>query len=236
MPAHYVWTPSGHLFVAGYWDLPLANRGLMFAPVYYSQPVYAQPNFVFTPSISIVGPAVTANLFVQASTNQYLFGNYYPQNFVSLGITPWFSFTFATGRPAYYDPLFSYYAVINVQRNPAWVTQIREQYILRRENVALRPPVTFVEQTRLIERNVTIRAQRHSRGPSHAGDAAQQARGRSGGGKGYATGASSRRRARADSSAGRADCISSANSGSNKSKRVPVRGQPVVPRRPGLGR
>ena len=156
MPAHYVWTPSGYLFVAGYWDLPLANRGLMFAPVYYPQPVYAQPSFVFTPSISIVGSAVTANLFVQASTNQYLFGNYYPQNSLSVGITPWFSFTFATGRPAYYDPLFSYYAVINVQRNPAWVTQIREQYILRRENVALRPPATYIEQTRLIERNVTI--------------------------------------------------------------------------------
>ena len=46
---------------------PVANRGLMFAPVYYPQPVYAQPSFVFTPSISIVGSAVTANLFVQAA-------------------------------------------------------------------------------------------------------------------------------------------------------------------------
>jgi WXXGXW repeat (2 copies) len=156
MPAHYVWTPGGHLFVAGYWDLPIANRGLMFAPVYYPQPVYAQPNFVFTPSISIVGPAVTANLFVQANAGQYLFGNYYPQNFLSVGITPWFSFTFASGPPVFYDPLFSYYAVINVQRNPAWVTQVREQYIQRRENVALRPPVTYIEQTRVIERNVTI--------------------------------------------------------------------------------
>jgi len=156
IPAHYVWTPSGHLFVAGYWDLPVANRGLMFAPVYYPQPVYAQPGFVFTPSISIVGSAVTANLFVQPATNQYLFGDFYAQNFVSVGITPWFSFTFATGRPAYYDPLFSYYAVINVRQNPAWVTQVRESYVLRRDNVAMRPPHTFVEQTRLIERNVNI--------------------------------------------------------------------------------
>ena len=94
MPAHYVWTPSGYLFVGGYWDLPVANRGLMFAPVYYPQPVYAQPSFVFTPSISIVGSAVTANLFVSAGTNQYLFGNFYAQNFLSVGITPWFSFSF----------------------------------------------------------------------------------------------------------------------------------------------
>ena len=156
MPAHYVWSPGGYLFVPGYWDHPVASRGLMFAPVYYPQPVYAQTGFVFTPSISIVGPAVTANLFVQASTNQYLFGNFYAQNFVSVGITPWFSFSFATGRPAYYDPLFSYYAVINVRQNPGWVAGIREQYSLRLARPELRPPNTFIEQTRIIERNVSI--------------------------------------------------------------------------------
>ena len=129
----------------------------MFAPVYYPQPVYAQPNFVFTPSISIVGSAVTANLFVQASTNQYLFGNFYAQNFVSVGITPWFSFSFATGRPAYYDPLFSYYAVINVRQNPGWVAQIREQYAPAPRTCrakARRAPSS--NRRGLIERNVNI--------------------------------------------------------------------------------
>jgi hypothetical protein len=155
IPAHYVWTPSGYLFVPGYWDLPVANRGLMFAPVYYAQPVYAQPGFVFTPSISIVGSAVTANLFVQASTNQYLFGNFYAQNFVSVGIVPWFSFTFASGPPVFYDPLFSYYAVVNVRQNPQWIVQVRRAYAMRRENPALRPPGTYAEQIR-IERNVSI--------------------------------------------------------------------------------
>ena len=67
--------------------------------MYYPQPVYAQPGFVFTPSISIVGSAVTSNLFVQAGSGRYLFGDFYAQNFVSVGITPWFSFSFATGRP-----------------------------------------------------------------------------------------------------------------------------------------
>ena len=156
MPAHYVWTPSGYLFVGGYWDLPVANRGLMFAPVYYSQPVYAQPNFVFTPSIGIVGSAVTANLFVSAGTNQYLFGNFYAQNFLSVGITPWFSFSIGGGRPAFFDPLFSYYAVVNIRQNPGWAAQIRRDYILRRDNIAMRPPITYREQTRLIERNITI--------------------------------------------------------------------------------
>ncbi len=155
MPPHYVWTPSGYLFVPGYWDLPVANRGLMFAPVYYPQPVYVQPGYVFTPQISIVGSAVTANLFVQASTNQYVFGNYYEQSYVGLGIVPWFSFSVSVGRPVYYDPLFSYYSVVYVRQNPRWAVQVREAYRLRRENVALRPPVTYAEQVRVM-RNVTI--------------------------------------------------------------------------------
>lgn len=155
MPAHYVWTPSGYLFVPGYWDLPVANRGLMFAPVYYPQPVYAQAGFAYTPSVAIVGSAMTSNLFVSVGMNQYMFGNYYAQNFVSVGIVPWFSFSFAMGRPAYYDPLFSYYAVVNVRENPRWIAQVREAYVLRRDNVALRPPGTYAEQVRIM-RNVSI--------------------------------------------------------------------------------
>jgi hypothetical protein len=155
MPPHYVWTPSGYLFVPGYWDLPVANRGLMFAPVYYPQPVYAQPGFVFTPSISIVGSAVTSNLFVSVGTGQYLFGNYYAQANVNVGILPWFSFSFSVGRPAFYDPLFSYYAVVNVRQNPQWIVQVREAYRMRVADVRLRPPVTYAEQVR-ITRNVSI--------------------------------------------------------------------------------
>ncbi len=118
MPPHYVWTPSGYLFVAGYWDLPVANRGLMFAPVYYPTPVYAQPGFVFTPSISIVGSAMTANLFVSAGHQSVPLRQLLRRELRRVGITPWFSFSFATGPPMFYDPLFSYYAVINVRSEP----------------------------------------------------------------------------------------------------------------------
>ena len=53
-PAHYVWSPSGYLFVDGYWDRPLMQRGMMFAPVYFQQPLYRQPNYVYTPTISLL--------------------------------------------------------------------------------------------------------------------------------------------------------------------------------------
>ena len=158
VPAHFVWTPGGYLFVEGYWDLPLASRGLMFAPVYYAQPVYLQPAYVFTPSITIATPGLVANLFIQPSYGHYVFGDYYDRTYLSVGIFPWFSFTYMSGpsRPLFYDPIFSFYASVNVSRDPGWVTRVRQEYIVRRDNVAMRPPRTYIEQTRIIERNVNV--------------------------------------------------------------------------------
>jgi hypothetical protein len=40
-PARWVWTPGGCVYLPGYWDYRLSYRGTMFAPVYFSQPIYA---------------------------------------------------------------------------------------------------------------------------------------------------------------------------------------------------
>ena len=130
----------------------------MFAPVYYPQPIYLQPSYVFTPSITIATSGLVANLFVQPGYGHYVFGDYYDRSFLSVGIFPWFSFSYMSGpsRPVFYDPLFSFYASVNIGRDPGWVTQIREEYIVRRDNVAMRPPRTYIEQTRIIERNVNV--------------------------------------------------------------------------------
>ena len=45
-PARYVWSPAGFVFVDGYWDYPLATRGVLFAPVYFDRRVIVQPAFV----------------------------------------------------------------------------------------------------------------------------------------------------------------------------------------------
>jgi hypothetical protein len=97
---------------------------------------------------------LVANLFVQPGYGQYVFGDYYDRSFLAVGIFPWFSFSYISGpsRPVFYDPVFSFYASINVTRDPGWVTRVQREYIVRRENVALRPPRTFVEQTRIIKR------------------------------------------------------------------------------------
>ncbi|MDG3005630.1 hypothetical protein [Paludisphaera mucosa] len=158
VPAHYVWTPGGCLFVEGYWDLPLVERGILFAPVYYAQPVYLQPAYVYSPTITIAAPGLVANLFVQPSYNHYCFGDYYDRSFLSVGVFPWFSMTYVSGPrpPAYYDPLFTFYASVNVRSNPGWAARCREDYVLRRDNIAMRPPRTYIEQTRIVQTNVNI--------------------------------------------------------------------------------
>ena len=155
MPPHYVWTPSGYLFVPGYWDLPVANRGLMFAPVYYPQPVYAQPGFAFTPSISIVGSAVTSNLFVSVGTNQYLFGNLLRPGQRQRGDRP-VVLVQLLGRPAgLLRPAVLVLCGCERTAEPAVDRAGAGSVRPAPENVALRPPVTYAEQVRVM-RNVSI--------------------------------------------------------------------------------
>src|SRR5258708_23048395 len=77
-PASYSWTPNGYVYNQGYWDYPLVNRGMAFAPTYFAQPIYTQPNFLFTPGVGLVTSALYSSLFVRPSYSSYYFGDYYP--------------------------------------------------------------------------------------------------------------------------------------------------------------
>jgi hypothetical protein len=152
IPAHYVWTPSGYLFVDGYWDHPLAQRGTLFAPVYFNQPVYAQPNFAYTPTIGLVASALLSNLFVRPLYSQYYFGNYYGPTAFQSGIYPWYAYH----QSRYgYDPLYAYYNVVNSRTDPGWSNRLYQDYRYRVANPEARPPITYTEQVRIV-RNTTI--------------------------------------------------------------------------------
>ena len=141
IPAQYVWTPGGYLFTEGYWDRPIATRGLMFAPVYYSEPVYLQPNYIYQPTIGIVASGLMVSLFVRPSCNAYYFGDYYGSNYVGFGIYPWYSFH----QSRYgYDPLYSYYS----SGRPGWGVSIREEYVYRRDHIEARPAHSYAEMSR----------------------------------------------------------------------------------------
>ncbi|MBV8077735.1 MAG: YXWGXW repeat-containing protein [Planctomycetaceae bacterium] len=143
VPDHYVWSPAGDLFVDGYWDRPLQNRGLLFAPVSFAQRLPNPPRPDFSPSVVLLTSALLSSLFVQPSDCHYYFGDYYDPDFIRSGIYPWHAFHESRHG---YDPLFSYYAASSRRRDPEWVDHLREAYRFRLEHEDARPPWTLVQQ------------------------------------------------------------------------------------------
>lgn len=160
-PAHYRWTPAGYVFVEGYWDYPLAQRGILFAPVYLPPAVYAGPAYVYTPTIVVREPVLYTSLFVRRGYGAYYFGDYYEPRYVSAGYTAWcgsyggggFSVSVGFGRGVVYDPLWSYYRV-HYRADPVWMGGIREVYVGRYNGTIARPPRTLVQQT-IVVNNIT---------------------------------------------------------------------------------
>src|SRR5262249_26616421 len=77
VPDCYKWTPAGWVFVHGYWDAPLCERGLLFAPCRISERVYVRRGFVYRPAYVVQPDFLVASLFVRVKTRAYYFGNYF---------------------------------------------------------------------------------------------------------------------------------------------------------------
>lgn len=154
VPSHYVSTPSGYVLVNGYWDRPLQRRGTLFAPVYFQQPLYQQPSYVYTPRIGILGSALLTSLFVRPSYHQYYFGDYYAASNFQSGIYPWYSFH----QSRYgYDPLFAHAAALNTRRDPDWINHLHNEYRYLRDHPEARPAPTYAQQQTILQRqNIKI--------------------------------------------------------------------------------
>ncbi len=138
MPASYCWSPRGWIFCDGYWDYPLTQRGLAFAPVYFAGGARLGPRFSYAPSVVIDPTLLTFSLFVRPSYGHYYFGDYYAARYDGLGIFPWFS-VFEHGHYAY-DPIFSYYGWYNRSRDPQWLANLRTWHEHYRAHADQRPP------------------------------------------------------------------------------------------------
>jgi hypothetical protein len=155
--AHYRWTPAGCVFIDGYWDYPLVDRGVLFAPVSIAPAVYADPGFVYTPSYVVQESCLYGSLFCRRHFGCYYFGDYFSPAYASLGFTPWcgglnLSVGFGVGR--WYDPLFAYYRC-GFRSDSFWGGGgIFDLYAGRYRGDYLRPPVNLVQQTTVIN-NIT---------------------------------------------------------------------------------
>src|SRR5262249_47302025 len=78
------WSPTGYVFVAGYWDLALKNRGILYAPVVI-RPSVVTVGFTYTPAYAVRDTVVVDALFVRPAVCHYYFGDYYAVEYRRMG-------------------------------------------------------------------------------------------------------------------------------------------------------
>ena len=147
VPSSYYWSPAGWVYCPGYWDYPLAGRGVMFAPVWFEAGYYRRPGFVYSPAVVIDGGRLTFNLFVRPAYGHYYFGDYYAAEYDHVGIYPWYGVHRYHGYG--YDPLFTYYGCYYRERDPHWSEHLEGWHEYYRGHPDQRPPHTMEAQLRL---------------------------------------------------------------------------------------
>src|SRR5262249_8123017 len=139
VPAHYVWTPAGYVFVEGYWDYPLRDRGLLFAPVVIERRCLLRRDWAFVPSFVVYDDFLQCSLFVRPRFGSYYFGAYFGPRYERQGFIAWVDFRL--GRSCY-DPLFSFYLRSNAGQR-GWERDLRGLYAERAASRAPLPPRTL---------------------------------------------------------------------------------------------
>lgn len=147
-PARYVWTPRGYLFVDGYWDYAIPNRGVLFAPVYYRNNYYANPGYYYTPSTVISLSIFSSHLFLRPSYCHYYFGDYYAPRYRNHGY--WNCYDYARNRRGY-DPIYAYDRW-RYRNDRGWDRRRVEQYEYYRDHENARPPRTLADLQNLPDR------------------------------------------------------------------------------------
>ena len=147
IPAHYVWTPGGCLFVEGYWDHPLEGRGLLFAPVRLAANLLTAPGWTYTPQYVVQSDFLLGALFVQPSAGHYYFGDYFDNRYQRAGFVPWIDYRI--GRSGY-DPNFNYYRSTFADAS-GWERGLRGLYQARFRGDIARPPRTLVQQNQIFQ-------------------------------------------------------------------------------------
>lgn len=156
VPAHYVWTLAGFVFVEGYWDLALRDRGLLFCPVAIDTRAAARPDFVYQPRYVVHDQCLLGALFVRSEHHSYYFGDYFSKENRKQGYVSWIDHRV---NQRFSDPLFSYYRH-QYRDDRKWERELRDLYSARRRGEVKPPPRTLVEQNRLVQdlRKVDVRS------------------------------------------------------------------------------
>lgn len=150
VPAHFTWTPCGYVFVEGYWDYPLRERGILFAPVIVDVRVCRRPGWCYSPCYVVHDDCLVSALFVRPGYSCYYFGDYFEPGCRRAGYVSWIDVRVGGGC----DPLFSYYRV-SYRSTAGWEVGLRAGYAGRYKGDLPRPPRTLVQQNTVVN-NVTV--------------------------------------------------------------------------------
>lgn len=143
VPPQYLPNQGGSMYVPGYWDYPLQNRGMLFAPVAFGgQPWLGNSGWSYQPGYSVGLSGLLGSLFVRPGLGSYYFGNYFNNSYRGLGYQPWTAFA----RRGY-DPLFNYYSWAN-RGTPAWTNNLATLYASRLNGSIPAPGITLAQQLR----------------------------------------------------------------------------------------
>ncbi len=135
VPSRYCWSPRGYNYVDGYWDYAVANRGILFAPVYFNRHVYSEPSYYYTPSVVVSLSVFSDHLFFRPRSCHYYFGDYYAPRYSSLGFFASHSWH---NRRGCYDPIYAYNRWEN-RHDGGWDRRQRDRFDFYRDNEDARP-------------------------------------------------------------------------------------------------
>jgi WXXGXW repeat (2 copies) len=152
VPARWAWTPAGFVYIPGFWDYTLAYRGQMFAPIYFQQPLYAQPGWFYRPWLTIPTNNLFIHLWLRPAWGSYYFGNYYGAPFANRGFVPWANITVVNQRRYIYDPFYSYAHVHYRRQNINYLERVQGWHRYYNDHADLRPARTWHEQQGVVAR------------------------------------------------------------------------------------
>src|SRR5205823_1932377 len=74
VPARYVLTYCGWVFIDGYWDYMLRDRGILYSPVRIDVAIYRRRDWTYRPAYVVHHQCLLSCLFMNRRTGWYVFG------------------------------------------------------------------------------------------------------------------------------------------------------------------
>ncbi|HQR08475.1 MAG TPA: YXWGXW repeat-containing protein [Gemmatales bacterium] len=124
-PPQYNYTGSGYCYTPGYWDYTFEDRGLLYAPVYFTEPLWLNAGWRFCPSFGVsIGfgggwgwgwGGFYDSLFIGPGCGSFWFGGFWGPTCWGAGFRPWCW----GGGNGFHNHCYNHYNWLN-RNNPNW--------------------------------------------------------------------------------------------------------------------